>query len=70
MAMAISGSKPLEPNSVFGSKLCVWFLKKRGESVGWLPEEGKDGIKTSLLLPEQPDCTCIHMHSHAEVREG
>ena len=33
-------------------------IKKRGESVGWLPEQGKDGI-TSLSLLEQPDCTCI-----------
>ena len=31
-------------------------IKKRGESVGWLPEEGKDGIMTSLSLP----------YSHAE----
>ena len=36
-------------------------IKKRGESVGWLPEEGKDGITTSMSLPEQPDCTCVHM---------
>ena len=36
-------------------------IKKQGQSVGWLPEQGKDGITTSLSLPEQPDCTCIHM---------
>ena len=46
-------SKPLEPNSV-----SITPINKLGESVGWLPEEGKDGITTLtyMSLPEQPDC--------------
>ena len=36
-------------------------ITKQGECVGWLQEEGADGIMTSLSLPEQPDCTFIHV---------
>ena len=40
-------------------------IKKRGESAGWLSEQGKDGITMSLSLPEHNDCT-VYMHSYAE----
>ena len=33
-------------------------IKKRGESDGWLSEQGKEGITMSLSLPEHPVCTC------------
>ena len=38
-------------------------IKKRGESAGWLSEQGKDSITMSLSLPEHPVCTCIHMQN-------
>ena len=56
----------LVPNR-WNQTLCLVIspsIKKRGKSASCLSEQGKDGITTSLSLPEHPDSR--YMHSYAE----